>query len=69
MQKAIEILQTEELMLETESEINSDALRLAIKYGKKSEVEDLRHESDLIWARFMMVRKLIQKLQAEGVKA
>jgi len=51
MNKAIEILQTEELMLDTQYEIKSDELRLAKKYGDKKEVEEVANELALIWAR------------------
>jgi hypothetical protein len=69
MNKAIEILQSQELMLDTEYEIKSDELRLAKKYGSKKEVEELGNDLALIWARLSMVIKLIEKLQAERVEA
>jgi ribosome-interacting GTPase 1 len=67
--KAIEILQTEELMLDTQYEIKLDELRLARKYGKKSEVEELSLESELIWARLSTVMKVLAKLHEEMVEA
>ena len=69
MNKAIEILQTEELMLDTQYEIKLDELRLARKYGKKSEVEELSIESELIWARLSTVMKVLAKLHEERVEA
>jgi len=69
MNKAIEILQTEELMLDTQYEIKSDELRLAKKYGDKKEVEEVANELALIWARLSTVMKLLAKLHEERVEA
>jgi hypothetical protein len=69
MEKAIEILQSEALMLEVEYDIKSEELRLARKYGKKSEIEERYNYTELIWAKLSTVVKLIKKLEAERVEA
>lgn len=69
MNEAIKILKGEELIWATEYEEISEQIRLAKKYGKKSEIEDLREKSALIWTRLSMVMTLIEKLKAERAEA
>jgi hypothetical protein len=69
MERAIEILKTEELKLSKEYHAKTYELHLARQFGKKDELAPLRHQEAEIWVRLETTMELIKKLEVERVEA
>jgi hypothetical protein len=63
MNEAIKILKIEQVALDRQYEETNERLRLAKKFGKASELEDLRRDEAVSWVRLSLIIKLIEKLE------